>query len=293
MMKTGLRFPALVLLALSLIGSAAAPAFAGASCRDRKVSVVEMQSAIDVAQRTREYLNRSGGSVALIARVGSDISDYGLKYTHMGLARKRASDGEWVVVQQLNPCASDGSKLYMHGLANFMLDDLLTHDVLLVTLKPNLQESIQEAFRRDLPLRIYDPNYSMISYPGLPPKYQNSNQWVLEILAQAQANLKGETLLDRNATHTFYRRNGFQGSVVRISNLRRALAELTSGNVRFDDHPNASRTREEYETVSVRSVVEYVRLTGDWAGAYEIKGTYRRPSSPERVPPNRIPRDDR
>ena len=41
------------------------------------------------------------------------------------------------------------------------------------------------------PRRFYDPRYSVISYLGSPAKYQDSNQWVLKLIALAQAKADG------------------------------------------------------------------------------------------------------
>lgn len=255
----------------------ALPAGAGQSCIAHDVAVAELQSAIDVAGKVENTLERSDSNFALIARVGNDISKYGLKYTHVGFAKKRARDGAWVVVHQLNPCASAYSGLFVQGLGTFMLDDLYTHDILLVTLKSPLDENLETVFSADAPRRLYDPQYSMISYPGTPARYQNSNEWLLELLALAQAQAEDIDLHTRDDAHRYYLENGYKGSVIHISPLRRAFARLAARNVRFDDHPPSSHRTGLYETVSVKSVLHYLQQTGDVEDVITIAGTYRRP----------------
>lgn len=275
-LRTVRAVAAAVAVALLAVASAV-PAAAGRSCAAHTVSVAELTSAIDMAQRVRATLDRRAHRFALLARVGDDISAYGLKYTHVGIARKRAADGAWMVVQELNPCATDRATLHVHGLADFMLDDLFSHDVLIVTLEGSLEDALERVFARDDPHRVYEPEYSMIAYPGMPPRYQNSNQWVLEIIAQAQADRDGARLGDRRATHAYYRRHGFRGSMIRVSALRRSLARTFAANVRFDDHPAESQRRGTYEVVSVKAMVDYLRRSGDARQVIELKGTYRRP----------------
>lgn len=269
------RFRTLV-AGLCLIGLFPLPAQAGRSCIAHEITVTELQSALTVAGEARHMLNAGRSHVALIARVGNDIAEYGLKYTHVGFARKRARDGEWIVVHQLNPCASAHSGLFVQGLGTFMLDDLFTHEVLIVTLDESLETNLEAILATDAPLRLYDPAYSMISYPGLPVKYQNSNEWLLELVALAQARRDGTLLQTREDAHRFFLAKGYSGSVIHVSPFRQALAGIAAANVRFDDHPASDRQEGRFETVSVRSVVDYLKHTGDAMRIRTIAGPYRR-----------------
>jgi len=249
---------------------------AGGGCRQHKATVVEFSSSMDTAQELRTTLNRTGDNVVLLARVGSDISQYGLTYTHVGIARKRQQSQEWEVVHQLNPCSSDTSVLRVNGLANFMLDDLYTHDIQVIRLGGELAQELGYVLKGDGPRKVYEPRYSMISYPGLPAKYQNSNQWVLELITLAQARLENQTLTNRQQTHKYYLRQGFKGSPIHLSALRRAFVRVGSKNVKFDDHPSGQRFAGRFETVSVKSVISYLSSTGSLIGVYEIKTEYIR-----------------
>lgn len=249
---------------------------AGQSCINHEVILPELKSAINVADQVQSVLEREHANFALIARVGSDISEHGLNHTHVGFVRKRRADGAWIVVHQLNPCASSSSGLFVQGLGTFMLDDLLTHEVLIVTLRKELGENLARVFEEGTPRKLYDPQYNMISYPGVPVKYQNSNEWILEILAYAQAKAHGLELSTREDAHNFYLRQGFKGSIVRIPPLKRALASIAAENIQFDDHPPASHREGRYEVVSVRSVIDYLQHNGDVEKSITVAGTYRR-----------------
>ncbi|NKB58515.1 MAG: DUF2145 domain-containing protein [Alphaproteobacteria bacterium] len=251
-------------------------AAAGQSCAAHDITVGELQSALHVATKVRTVLAQDKSEFALIARVGSDISAHGLEFTHFGFAQKRDRDGEWVVVHQLNPCASAESGLFLQGLGTFMLDDLLTHDVLVVTLSEAISRQLEQVFAENGPHKFYDPQYNMISYPGTPVKYQNSNEWLLELLAKAQAGAEGVAIETRTDAHRFYIERGFRGSIIRISPLRRAVASRVSKNIRFDDHPETSHSSGRYEVVSVKSIVDYLQVTGDASKIRRIQGSYRR-----------------
>ena len=273
--------PALLLAAACLTVFASTGVQAGRGCVDHQVTRTELQSALQVVGDVRQVLQQQSSRFAFIARVGSDISEHGLRYTHAGFVRKRNKDGAWVVVHQLTSCGKSGSGLYVQGLGTFMLDDPLTHDVLVVTFGESLAAHVEAVFKDRAPRKFYDPRYSMISYPGSPAKYQNSNQWVLELIALAQAKGEDKTLRTREEIHRYYRHRGFRGSVIRISPLRRSLAKLSAANIRFDDHPPSSPRDGRYEVVSVKSVVDYLRLTGDAAETITVSGPYRRA---DRVP---------
>lgn len=253
-------------------------AVAGNSCREHNPSIAEFRSAVETAERLRTDLNRSGDTVALVARVGSDISAHGLKYTHLGIARKAGRAGEWEVVQQLNPCGTATSILRIHGLANFMLDDLHTHDVRVLRLKADLASAIDRVLAGTAPLKIHEPRYSMISYPGFPARYQNSNQWILEVIVMAQAHLENRVIETREGTHRYYLDAGFKGSTIHIPALRRMLARIGAKNVRFDDHPRADRISGDFEVVTVKSITAYLASAGWLSGRFDIAGSYTAPA---------------
>lgn len=259
----------------------AMPAHAGKECREHRVSVKEFRSALQTAEALKAHLNRSEGTIALLARVGSDISSYGLKYTHIGIAWKSSVGDDWNVVHQLNPCSTDRSVLRVHGLANFMLDDLLRHDVKIIHVRRSLGEQMARILMQRQPVKIHEPKYSMISYPGLPVRYQNSNQWVLEIIAQAQASRVNRILGTREQTHRFYLENGYRGSEIRISPLRRTFAKMWAKNIHFDDHPPQSRASGKFETVTAKSIEAYLRISDDLTSVREIRSDYIRHPLPD------------
>ncbi|MCB2100406.1 MAG: DUF2145 domain-containing protein [Rhodobacterales bacterium] len=268
--------PALMLAALLAV-SAAPPATAGQTCAAHATTAAEMASALDVAGRLRATLDGLGTGHALVARIGSDISEHGLTYTHMGIAARDPADGSWRVVHQLNPCGTGTSVLRVHGLAVFMLDDLYRHDVGVAGLSPALSAALAAELAGDRPARLHQPRYSMVAFPGPPGRYQNSNQWVLEVLTDVAARLDGDPLpADRDAVQARYRAQGFRGSTVRISPLRQLGAGLGAANVHFDDHPAAARQAGRFEVVSVRSVLDHLARRGLIAARRTVEGTYQR-----------------
>lgn len=57
-----------------------------------------MQKALDLARKVADKLDDSGAQVALVARVGQDLSKYKLRFSHLGFVVRNHPDGKWSVV---------------------------------------------------------------------------------------------------------------------------------------------------------------------------------------------------
>jgi len=102
---------------------------------------------------------------------------------------------------------------------------------------------------------VHEPHYNMVAHP-FSTKYQNSNQWVLEILSSAMSE---ELFTSRSATQTWLKQANFKPSVLRIPTLKRLGGRMFQANVAFDDHPNADRFAGNIAVVTVESVKEFVK----------------------------------
>jgi hypothetical protein len=94
---------------------AAAPARAGRSCEDHPVTQAALTDALATGQALQTALDASGSDVAMIARQGQDLSKYGLKYSHAGLAFRSAPGQPWRVYELLNECGTADSALWVDG----------------------------------------------------------------------------------------------------------------------------------------------------------------------------------
>src|SRR5262249_1818233 len=135
-----------------------------------------------LALKVRDSLDAQGARAAVIARVGRDLSEYGLRYSHLGLALRDDTRGRWIVLHELNHCGRADSGLYEQGLGSFFLDDLYRYEALVLVPSAELQERIASAVAQGAALRMHEPRYSLIAHP-YSAKYQNSNQWLLELAA--------------------------------------------------------------------------------------------------------------
>lgn len=232
-----------------------AAAQAGGGCSDRKITAEEVRNAVNMAVRTRDYLERSGADVAIVARVGSDLSKHGLRYSHIGAVLRDHPEGPWVFVHLLNECGADKSSIYDEGMVNFFLDDLFAYEALVAIPTPELQARLREILRGPDALAMHTSRYSMLAKPDS-AKYQNSNQWVLDTAAMALApNGKANS---RQQAQSWLRSEGFEGDYIKVSALERAGAGLFRANVSFDDHTSEEASKGAYEAVTVRAVMRFL-----------------------------------
>ena len=182
-MISSMRRPviAFVVGAALLIG-ATEPALAGRPCEPYEPTALSISKGLELGKRSFDRLDASGAEIALIARAGQNLGQYRLRWSHMGFVWRDHPDGRWTVVHELNGCGSATSSLYAEGLGSFFLDDPFRYEAMIVIPDAETQRRLVAMLRGDLPQRMHDAHYSVVAYP-FATDYQNSNGWVLELLA--------------------------------------------------------------------------------------------------------------
>jgi hypothetical protein len=252
-------------LCCALWAAASGAAQAGRPCENRPPSAHSVERAMSLAEHTSQHLTDSGARVVVLARVGQDLSRYGLRYSHLGLAYRDApaaggdpSRPVWRVVHKLNQCGTAGSALYRQGLGEFFLDDLYEYEAAVVVLAPHVQAQLLATLRDNT--RVAQLNtlaYNMLAYPWA-TTYQQSNQWALETLAMTQ-DVAATT---RERAQAWLRLKGYEPTPLHLSAFTRLGARATQANIAFDDHPNSKRFSDRIETVTVDSVFAWLNRSG-------------------------------
>ncbi len=251
-------FSRLVLAAT--IAAAAGGAEAGRSCEQRPPTADAVTRAMALAEHTAARLEQSGASVVVLARAGQNLSEYGLRYSHLGFAYRDDTSGRpvWRVVHKLNQCGSARATLYRQGLGEFFLDDLWQYEAAIVVLTPAAQAHLKSALVDNAAIaRLDTPDYSMLAYPWS-QRYQQSNQWAIETLAMTEEPAAST----RERAQAWLRLRGYQPTTLHLSAFKRLGARVMSANIAFDDHPNEKRFADRIETVTVDSVFSWLERDG-------------------------------
>jgi len=210
-----------------------------------------------LAATTAARLDETGARVVVIARMGQDLSQYGLRYSHLGFAYQTA-DAKWRVVHKLNGCGTANAAVYRQGLGEFFLDDLFQYEAAIAVPTPDAQAKLLAALSDNAKLaQLNTPAYSMVAYPWA-QRYQQSNQWALETMAMTQ----DPGASDRVHAQAWLQLRGYEPTTLRLGPLKRLGARVMSANVAFDDHPDAKRFADRIETVTADSVFTWLNRSG-------------------------------
>ncbi len=253
MMKTQFnRFLTTLFVSLTL---ASTHASAGRSCEERPPSPQVVQNALTLANDARQKLMDSGAEVAIIARAGQNLSKYGVRYSHLGFVWRDHPKGPWTVVHELNQCGTANSEIFDEGLGNFFLDDLWRMEAAILIPSESTQHNLSQLLATKGHIRFHDGRYNMVAYP-FSTRYQNSNQWALEVIAAAEA--KDAQIASREQAQLWLKLAGYQPTELKLDTLTRLGARLTRANIAFDDHPDDLRWSNRIRTVTVDSIFQFI-----------------------------------
>lgn len=249
---------ALAALTLAVIGAVAAPAYAGQNCEAQPLRTESAAQALELASRVDDALDATGARVVLLARAGRNLDEWGLRWSHMGLAYRDDEAGGWLVVHKLNACGTAVGNLFRQGLGPFFLDDVHRHEAGIVVPRPELQAALLSLLKDDQRVaQLQHRPYNMVSHPWS-TRYQQSNQWALETLAMAAE----PGIVDRAGAQAWLRFKGYQPTVLRIGPMKRLGARVGTAHIAFDDHPDADRYADRIATITVESVFDFVSGRG-------------------------------
>lgn len=209
--------------------------------------------------KLQQALEESDCRVALISRPGSDLSPYRFDgeppaYTHTGFVVRRQN--HWRVYQMLNTHSGAEGHLYWQSLIDFFRDDPHEYRCALLVPSRKLQERIVTFIDTQHPVRLYTPRYSRVAYP-FSTRYQNSNQWVIELIGAAQSGHGS-----RRDIQDYLAKQGLGPTVLRSFGFAaQTVIALVSRNTRFDDHPLGNRLAGRIAFVTETSIRRYLQDT--------------------------------
>ena len=241
-------------LLFAMLSCIATTADAGQDCRSEILAPHRQAEAAAQALAVVERLEAMDAPIALVARVGTDLSKHGLRYSHVGFVVRDADDGRWTVIHLLNTCGTDRSALYAEGLVDYYADARVALDTAIVWLDAALADELARVLRDHAAARLHDADYNVIAHPRS-DRYQNSTAWVLETLALA---MQPGAPPDRRILQAWVEARGHRPTRLHIPYSKRIAGGLFSANAHFTDHPLSARLSGEYEVVTVDSILDWL-----------------------------------
>lgn len=249
-------------LILLMIGGLAE---AGTQCKARAPQPQQWAAATRTALTAVAELERRDAPLAMIARVGTDLSKQGVHYSHAGFVVRDHPDGRWTVVHLLNRCGTDSSALHAEGLINFFGDHLVSQDSRIVWFVPERSAALLALLTSSDIHRLHEPHYNLIAHPSS-RKFQNSTAWLLDVLAASTINGNRK---DRPDAQRAARSLGYQPYILHIPYSKRIAGGLFAANMHFGDHSVGARLSGEYPVVTVDSLFDWMDQIGwiesDWS----------------------------
>jgi hypothetical protein len=246
--------PAALALVAALAGADARAGLPVFCERGKEISALEQDRVLRFAGAVKAELDRSGATVALVARSGLDLSRFHLLYSHAGIALADNPGGRWAVRQLYYACDEARPRLFDQGMAGFVLGadaPARGHVALLFPPQPDAALLERAALDKPLALSLLAERYSANAY-AFGTRYQNCNQWVAELLAAAWGGLAAPGPGDapdaaraeapapadaRTRAQAWLRAQGYAASPVRVPSHWLMFAGQFVPLVHVDDHP--------------------------------------------------------
>lgn len=218
----------------------------------------------------REILDASGHRAAIISRAGTSLDWLSIRYTHAGVGLRDAPDVPWSVRQLYYACAEEKPHIYDQGLAGFIQDNdgRDTTYVSIVLLPPGAEEAlIDRATSNSVALTLLGADYSANAY-AFSTRFQNCDQWLVELLASAWGNLS-DTLPPREAAQQWLREQHYAPQEIDIPFWVPMWVANLVPLLHNSDHPATDLSADRY-TVSLPESIEAF-IHGLWPQARRIE----------------------
>jgi hypothetical protein len=232
--------------------------YAGQDCGERAAPTPQaLARGLQLGEQVRDQLERSGASMAFVARIGLNLSEFNQRFTHMGVALRDHVRNRWQVVHLFNPCGKSQSEIMVQPLEKFYEVDLYEYEAMAVVPSQSRQALLRSGFLNPVSAKaLHAPAYNMIAHP-FDTRFQNSNQWILEMIALGLD--ERQSVSNRTQAQAWLKTQAYEPGAIRISNLRRTGARLFSPHVSFADHTQEEYDNQRYLVVTVDSTI---RLLG-------------------------------
>lgn len=212
-----------------------ANAYAGSQfCgRDPELDAPQQLRQLRLSALLRTELERSGHAVALVARDGTDLSRWRIRYSHAGLIFRHHPEGPWTVRQLYYDCEQGQPRLFDQGLTGFVNGSRrLERGFLSFVLLPDeaAQPLANTALDPGQAMALLHPRYSANAH-AFSTTFQNCNQWVVELMALAWGGAQ-----NREQAQIWLREQAYAAQSVEVGRAWLWLSRLSPW-LHLRDHP--------------------------------------------------------
>lgn len=259
------RLASAAVLAVAAMG-AVLPAHAGALrlCGDTdRLDATQRDRILRLAALVRATLDAADAPVAIVARAGLALDRFGEAYSHAGFALRDGPGGRWAVRQLYFDCQAGRPGLFDQGLPAFLLgaEQPDGNRLSVVLLPQRTAEGLRTAVGDDArALRLLHPHYAANAH-AWSVTYQNCNQWVVEMLAEAWSD-GSATNADadpRRQAQAWLRQAGYEPAMLDVGSPWLMVAGLFVPWLRRDDHPPDDLDAMRFRVTMPSSIERFVR----------------------------------
>lgn len=251
-------------VALALLLGSLAQVCAAGSLRfceyQPELSAAAQDRLLRVAALVKTELERSGQSIALVARSGLALQRFDQRYSHAGLSLKASPNTSWSVRQLYYACDEQRPRIFDQGMSGFVLgaNDASEGYVSIVFLPDAAAAALERAALDDRQaLQLLGAAYSANAY-AFGQRYQNCNQWLVELIASAWGSLPlGDA--PRRRAQEWLLQQGYAPNVFELGwKPLMWLADLVQW-LHSDDHPPEDIAAAQFKVSMPSSIEAFVR----------------------------------
>jgi hypothetical protein len=221
---------------------------------------------------------RDGHRVALVARSGLNLARFGIRYSHAGVSLLASANGPWSVRQLYYACDERQPRLYDQGMAGFLFgtDDPALGFVSIVLLPPEQAAALETAaLDTARALALLGAAYSANAH-AFSTRYQNCNQWLIELLAGAWGAVPDDGVVDREAAQRWLAERGYAPPPVEVGSRLLMFAAGFVPWLHSDDHPDEDLLAMRFRISLPATIEAFVRSQAPAAQRIELCHDSRR-----------------
>ncbi len=232
------------------------------------LTATQQDRLLSFAAIAKRELESSGHRLAIVARSGLNLARFGIRYSHAGISLAASPNGPWSVRQLYYACDEGQPRLYDQGLAGYLFgtDDPSLGYLSVVLLPPPAAAPLERA-ALDTPraLALLGASYSANAH-AFSTRYQNCNQWLIELLAGAWGAGEG----GRESAQRWLAAQGYAPQPVEVNSRALMFAAAFVPWLRTDDHPSEDLQAMRFRTSLPASIDAFVRAQVPGAERIEL-----------------------